>query len=211
MKDHTMLIILLGIITTVFIFLTIMVQIFPYSLEVHVYSSYYHLECMSPNNVLDYANGILISFSMISSTYLGGLSVKIRNLKKQFNESKEIAVILYNNTIILLILLLMFLGVFEKFDPMTRYIIVSTLWCYMICFDVSLLLLPKFVIVFKDILYSSDKDKQTEKQLKNNSKSSSILTPNAAISESDVKFLASNTASVGTGNSNSDVVSFMNV
>ena len=146
---------ILGIVLLVLLTIIVVLEVvFPLSLDVVVIDGEYYMECKSKQNVFDHVNAGIVLIAMCGSMYLGGLAMKLRHLNDQFNETKEIAVILYNNTIFLALILLFFLGVFE-FDPITDYVIISTLWCFMLVIDISVLLVPKFWKIHKQVKFLS--------------------------------------------------------
>ena len=147
---------IIGLISLLLLGIIILFQVlFPICLDITVFDRKYYLYCWSHGkNVLDYVNVVILLIAIVGSMYLGGLAMKLRHLNDQYNETKEIALILYNNTMFLSLILLFLLHVFE-FNPLTDFTIISLLWCTMLLIDISILLIPKLWAIYKQVQYLS--------------------------------------------------------
>ena len=149
--DKQMFIILACIVVIPLTILTIVLSIDPYILGISVFDGEYFITCSTKDGGKNetIAESILLLSEVIVFMLLGGYAWKLRNLNQQFNESKLIALVLYNNTIF--IVLILFFFNFTQFNPITEMSVVSLLWCLMVIVNLSVLLVPKFLMIYNNV------------------------------------------------------------
>eukprot|EP01083_Nonionella_stella_P150953 481693_1 len=103
---------------------------------------------------------VLLIGEIFAFVYVGSLGWKLRDINKKYNESKYIAIILYNTTLfIILILLLNELSL----SPYAQFAAESLLWSIMVMMDTAVLLLPKCYHLYRGTVFlETGLDKQIE-------------------------------------------------